>query len=142
MTQLSTNLNDILHSRLGIGLKFQCRTLGAPRLLPGGWSALFRSSLFAVYLMVLAFELSVRKSGGRDAVLCTRAGDLYGFPLISTAAAPLQSLNLFFISLFFFLCLFELLAVQLSLIFQAAINRIHHLSHYSFVVFGQEKKSF
>lgn len=113
--QLSTNPSDILRSRLGIGLKFQCRMLGGPRLRPGGWSALFRSSLFAVYLMlrfiygdvgrcaVLTFKLSARRSGGRDALLCARAGDWYFFTLDSTAVAPLQNLNLFFISLFFFL---------------------------------------
>jgi hypothetical protein len=113
MTQLSNNPSDIFRSRLGIGLKFQCRMLGAPRLFPGGWSALFSSSLSAVYLMlrfkyedgggcaVLALELLVRKSGGRDALLCARAGDLYCFPLVSTTAvAPLQNLNLLFISFF------------------------------------------
>lgn len=106
--QLAPNPSDILRNRLGIGLKFQCRMLGAPRLRPGGCSALFNSSLFAVYLMfrfeddedggcgVLAFKLSVRRSGGRVAELCVRAGDLYCFPLVSTTP-PLQHFNLFFI---------------------------------------------
>lgn len=116
--QLSTNPSDILRSRLGIGLKFQCRMLGGPRLLPGGCSALFSSSLFAVYLMfrfkygedgwcgVLAFKLSVRRSGGRDAELYVRAGDLFCFPLVSTAAPPLQHFNLFFMFWNFFVLLF------------------------------------
>lgn len=118
--QLAPNPSDILRNRLGIGLKFQCRMLGAPRLRPGGCSALFSSSLFAVYLMfrfeddedggcgVLAFKLSVRRRGGRDAELCVRAGDLYCFPLVSTAPPPLQHFNLFFIFwiFFFFFLLF------------------------------------